>query len=68
MVEKIFVNANVSMQRSEYFVNKLPKNQTPEQASMIRMMATDLQEIEILTEKKLFLLLEIWYCPIPLAH
>ena len=48
MVEKIFVNASVSMQRSEYFVNKLPKVQTFEQASIIRMIGTDLQDIEIL--------------------
>ena len=43
------------MQRSEYFVNKfmeiekLLKLQTFEQASIIRMMATDLQDVEILT-------------------
>ena len=49
MVEKTFVNAHVSMQRSGHFVRRLPKVQTYEQASIIRMMATDLQDIEILT-------------------
>ena len=37
------------MQRSGYFVKKLPKAKTFEQASIIRMTATDLQDFEILT-------------------
>ena len=49
IVEKI-ANANVSMRRSGYFVKRLPKVQTFEQASIIRMMATDLQDITILTK------------------
>ena len=44
-----FVNAKVSMKRSGNFVKRLQKFQTFEQASIIRMLATDLQDIEILT-------------------
>ena len=37
------------MKRSGNFVKRLQKFQTFEQASIIRMLATDLQDIEILT-------------------